>query len=108
MASSQSVEHLRRALGGVSNQCEDLRSMSHKVKCESATLKERIDELASQMRQLSPDDERYVAIAKQMAVMKSNFQALKSRQVEVAGLLEYYEQQQRELQQQLDDMTAAP
>ena len=107
MASSQ-MENFQLALKETSRQCGDLRSMSHETNCESATLKERVDQLALQVRQLPPDDERAIAVSVQMAAMNGRLQALKSRQREIAEALEYCEQQKRELQQQLDDMAAAP
>ena len=82
--------------------------MSHETNCESATLKERVDQLALQVSQLPPDDERAIAVSEQMTGMNNRLQALETRQREIAEMFEYYEQQTRDLQQQLDDMAAAP
>ena len=71
-------------------------------------LKKEIDELAPQVQQLPPDDERTVAIAEQMAVMNSHLRALDARRQAIAEALGSHEQKKRELQQQLDEMKAAP
>ena len=106
--SESEIKALQQELEDESEMCDTLKSIEELNARHRAGYQRELDALTKALSALKSDDEDFAPKSERLADITEVQQRLEREQRDVQSKLRQCEQQKRELQQRIDDMSAAP
>ena len=106
--SGSAIKTLQLELEDVTALCEKLNSIGEALRRRCESSQQELDALTQAVSALKSDEPQFAAISARVADMTAHQQRCAREQSDVQSKLRQCEQQKRELQQRIDDMSAAP
>ena len=102
------IKALRFELEDMAEMCDRLNYFREEIKSHCEASQKELDALTQEMSALNPDDKHFAQISARLAEMTTASQRCEMELSEVQAKLEECQHAKRELQQRIDDMSAAP
>ena len=108
MAQSDVKDELQNKVLMMEEMCLEFTCVSEEIQLQCESARKEVESLKEELAALKPDHPHFAPISAKVADMTSYLQQLETERLDLQARLEGCRHEQRELQQRIDDMSAAP